>query len=174
MCPRLCRVNYIGPQAPFFYRIYYRLMSRSKPVSQTESDIPGLPREHKATAVIVTIIMLIVMAGTILVVLPSGTPLQQTVNSVAAPYFSQNWQVFAPNILKVNRVVEIRAQWRNDDNELVHSGWVSLTDIEEQGVVRHFAPSRIHKNAFNSSQTLMSRYQDLDTDQRERVRDTFI
>ncbi|HEY4535426.1 MAG TPA: DUF5819 family protein [Enteractinococcus sp.] len=114
------------------------------------------------------------MVSTVLVLLPPSTPLREPVNSTVSPYFSQNWRVFAPNILKINRTVEIRAQWRDDNNQLVHSDWVSLTEIEEQGVTGHFAPSRIHKNAFNSSQTLLSRYNDLNADQKERVRDTFI
>src|SRR5690625_2480768 len=79
--------------------------------------------EHRTTAIVASIIMLIVMLGTILVILPSGTLFRQPVQAVATPYFSQNWRVFAPNILKVNRTVDIRAQWRNDNGELVSSGW---------------------------------------------------
>lgn len=130
--------------------------------------------QHKTTAIIASIIMLVVMLSTILLILPSGTPLKQQVQAVASPYFSQNWRVFAPNILKVNRKVEISAQWRDDNNELVRSGWVSLSDIEEQTVSGNLAPSRVHKNAFNSSQTLLSRYNELEAEQKERVRDTFI
>lgn len=129
---------------------------------------------HRTTAIVASIIMLIVMVGTILIILPAGTPLRQPVQAVATPYFSQNWRVFAPNILKVNRTVDIRAQWRDDSGDLVHSGWVSISDIENQTVTGNFAPSRIEKNASNSSQTVLSRYNDLDSDQRERVRDTFI
>lgn len=149
-------------------------MSRSKTSTKPPADPSQGKPQYTTTAIVASIVMLIVMASTVLVLLPSGTPLRQSVNSVVSPYFSQNWRVFAPNILKINRKVEIRAQWRDENNELVHSDWVSLTEIEEQGVTGHFAPSRIHKNAFNSSQTLLSRYNDLNSDQKERVRDTFI
>jgi len=149
-------------------------MSRTRTSTKPSSaPLQGKPN-HTTTAVIASVIMLIVMASTVLVLLPAGTPLRQPVNSAVSPYFSQNWRVFAPNILKVNRKVEIRAQWRDDNNQLVHSDWVSLTEIEEQGVTGHFAPSRVHKNAFNSSQTLLSRYNDLNEEQQERVRNTFI
>lgn len=131
-------------------------------------------RTRTVTGVIASLIMIVVMVSTVMILLPSGTPGRQPIASAASPYFSQNWRVFAPDILKVNRKVDIRAQWRDDSGELVHSDWVSLSDIEEQTVAGNFAPSRIHKNAFNSSQTLLSRYNDLETEQRERVRDTFI
>jgi hypothetical protein len=144
------------------------------PKRAQKNDRPAPVVEHKTTAVVATIIMLVVMIATIVLILPSGTPLKQPVQSVASPFFSQNWRVFAPNILKVNRKVEIRAQWRDDNNELVHSDWVSLSEIEEQTVSGNFAPSRIHKNAFNSSQALLSRYNKLETEQQVRVRDTFI
>lgn len=132
------------------------------------------PVQHKTTAVVASLIMLVVMVSTVLLILPSGTPLKQQVHAVASPFFSQNWRVFAPNILKVNRRVDIRAQWRDDNNELVRSDWVSISDIEEQPVTGHLAPSRIHKNAFNSSQALLSRYNDLESEQQERIHDTFI
>lgn len=149
-------------------------MSRSKTSTKPAANASQAKPKHLTTAIVASAIMVIVMISTVLVLLPSGTPLRQPVNSAVSPYFSQNWRVFAPNILKINRTVDIRAQWRDDNNQLVHSEWVSLTEIEEQGVTGHFAPSRIHKNAFNSSQTLLSRYNDLDADQKERVRDTFI
>lgn len=149
-------------------------MSRTTTSTKPSAEPSQAKPKHTTTAVVASVIMLIVMASTVLVLLPSGTPLREPVNSAVSPSFSQNWRVFAPNILKVNRNVEIRAQWRDDNNQLVQSDWVSLTEIEEQGVTGHFAPSRIHKNAFNSSQTLLSRYNDLDVEQKERVRDTFI
>lgn len=149
-------------------------MNLPKQAQTNERRVPPQHVQHKTTAVVATIIMLVVMLATILLIMPSGTPLKQQVQSVASPYFSQNWRVFAPNILKVNRKVEIRAQWRDDNNELIQSGWVSLSDIEEQTVSGNLAPSRIHKNAFNSSQTLLSRYNELDDEQKDRVRDTFI
>lgn len=149
-------------------------MNSSQSADQDEQQSPNLARSHRLTAIVTSAVMVVVMVGTVLLVIPSGIPLRSQVHSVGAPYFSQNWRVFAPNILKVNRKVEIKAQWRDDDDQLVKSDWVSLSDIEEQTVAGNVAPSRIHKNAFNSSQTLLRRYNALETEQRARVRDTYI
>jgi hypothetical protein len=118
--------------------------------------------------------MAVVVLGTVLILTPTGTPLRSEVRSVAFPYFSQNWRVFAPNILKVNRTLEIRAQWRDDKGELVKSGWVSVTEIEQRTVGGNSAPSRVGKSSWNASGTFLTRYQALDQAQKERVRDTFI
>lgn len=117
---------------------------------------------------------LIVMLGTALIIAPAGTPLRSEVRSAALPYFGQTWRVFAPNILKTNRTLEMRAQWRDGEGELVTSEWVSITDIEQRTVPGNVVPSRIQKLSLNSSQTYLGRYNDLETDQRKRVRDTFI
>lgn len=135
---------------------------------------PRPSRAARISAGIVAFIVVVVMAGTILMVLPSGTPMRQEVRSVASPVFSQTWRVFAPNILKVDRTLEFRAQWRDDSGDLVRSGWVSITDIETQTVKGNVAPSRIQKSSWNASNSLQQRYSRLDDDQRKRVRDTFI
>src|SRR5699024_7681509 len=118
-------------------------MNLPKKARKNERRVPQQHVQHKVTAVVATVIMLLVMVSTVLLILPSGTPLKQQVHGVASPFFSLNWRVFAPNILKVNRKVEIRAQWRDDNNELIRSGWVSISDIEEQPVTGNLAPSRI-------------------------------
>ncbi|MGO1768582.1 MAG: DUF5819 family protein [Microbacterium sp.] len=125
------------------------------------------------TGIIATIVVAIVMVGTAFVLAPAGTPLRSEVRAVAVPYFGQTWRVFAPGILKTNRTLEVRAQWR-EDGELVTSGWVSLTAIEQSGVPGNLAPSNIRKSTWNASGTYLKRYNALDDDQRVRVRDTFI
>lgn len=133
-----------------------------------------LSRSARATGLIATLVIAVVVAGTALLFTPGGNPLRSAVESVASPYFSQNWRVFAPNILKSNRTFEIRAQWRDDDGELIKSDWVSITDIEQRTVAGNIAPSRIEKNSWNVSSTYVKRYLALNEEQRERVRDTFI
>src|SRR5690606_32785486 len=86
----------------------------------------------------------------------------------------QNWRVFAPEILKTNRTLEFRAQWRDGDDELVESDWISITDIELRAVTGHAAPSRIAKSSWNSAGTYLQRYLALDEEQREQARDSFI
>lgn len=133
-----------------------------------------LSRSARVTGVIATLVVFMVIAGTALIFTPSGNPLRNAVQSVAFPYFSQNWRVFAPDILKTNRTLEIRAQWPDESGELVTSGWVSITDIEQRTVMGNVAPSRIEKNSWNASSTYLNRYFALEEEQRERARDTFI
>lgn len=134
----------------------------------------ALGRPARVTGIVATIVMVIVMLGTALIFTPNGTPLRSEVRDASFPYFAQSWRVFAPNILKSNRTLEIRAQWRDDNGELFKSGWVSITDIEQRTVTGNLASSRILKNSWNASSTYIKRYNTLDDDQRERVRDTFI
>ncbi|NLP84282.1 hypothetical protein HF576_10505 [Microbacterium sp. CFH 90308] len=101
------------------------------------------------------------------------TPARPVVADAFGPYFSQRWNVFAPNILRTNRELQIQVQWR-EDGELVHSDWVDVTDIEFAAVRGIPMPSRIQKSSFNATQTYLTRYNALSDDQRERVRDTFI
>lgn len=139
-------------------------------LGQTEAtSVPS-----KATAIVASAVILIVMIGTVLVVAPAGTPLRSEVRQAALPYFGQNWRVFAPGILKTNRSLEFRAQWRGDDGELVKSGWIDITGIEQRTVEGNFTPSRIQKSSWNASSTYLTRYGTLSTEQKKRVRDTFI
>lgn len=135
---------------------------------------PALSRSARVAGIIATLVVLVVVAGTALIFTPSGNPLRSAVQSVAFPYFSQNWRVFAPDILKANRSLEMRAQWPDENGELVTSGWVSITDIEQRTVKGNVAPSRIEKNSWNASNTYLKRYFALNDEQRARVRDTFI
>ena len=134
----------------------------------------ALSRSARVTGIIATLVVFVVIAATAVIFLPSGNPLRSAVQTVAFPYFSQNWRVFAPDILKSNRTLEIRAQWPDESGDLVTSGWVSITDIEQRTVMGNVAPSRIEKNSWNASNTYLKRYFALDDDQRDRVRDTFI
>lgn len=127
----------------------------------------------RITGILAAIVALAVMLTTVLVVSPPGTPLRAEVRSVALPYFGQTWRVFAPNILKVNRTLEMRAQWKQD-GVLVRSGWVSITDLEIRAIAGNAAPSRVVKSSWNASNTYLQRFNLLDEDQRERAQDTFI
>lgn len=123
-----------------------------------------------------TMLTLAIVAGYVFVsatfTLPA-TPAQAAVREVFAPYFSQRWNVFAPNIMRANRELQIQVQWR-DGGELVESEWVDVTDIEFGAARGVPAPSRISKNSFNATQAYLSRYRALSDAQQNRVRDTFI
>lgn len=146
---------------------------QGKRMKKVQSELV-LSKPAKITGIIASSIALAVMLGTGLVLAPEGTPLRKEVSSVVLPYFGQNWRVFAPNILKVNRTLEMRAQWRNEEGELVRSDWVSITDIEQRTAQGNMAPSRIEKSSWNASGTYLLRFNKLDEEQRERVQGTFI
>ncbi|WP_217136375.1 DUF5819 family protein [Leucobacter chinensis] len=125
------------------------------------------------STVVAMALSLLIMVGTVLMVLPQGTPMKKELQSVAAPYFAQNWRVFAPNIMKANFSLEMRAQWFEDE-KLVKSDWVSITDLETKNVHGNVVPSRIQKNSWNLSQAFRKRYNALNDEQKARVKDTFI
>ncbi|WP_217135756.1 DUF5819 family protein [Leucobacter chinensis] len=127
----------------------------------------------RVSAVTAMVLSLLVMVGTVIMVLPAGTPMKKELQSVASPYFSQTWRVFAPNIMKANFSLEMRAQWFDDD-VMVKSDWVSITDLETKVVPGNVIPSRIQKSSWNLSQTFRKRFNALDDEQKTRVKDTFI
>src|SRR5690606_25472710 len=73
----------------------------------------------RIVAVLATALIAVVMLGTLLIVAPANTPARSQVTSVALPYFTQAWRIFAPEILKVNRSLEFRVAWRNEQRDLV-------------------------------------------------------
>lgn len=138
------------------------------------SPPPTLNLAQRVTGIVAALVVLVVAIGTILIVSPPGVPLRSEVRSAALPYFGQTWKVFAPSVLKANRTLEFRAGWYDANGDMVKSGWVSITDIEQRSTTGNPFPSRIQKPTWNVSGTLMERYNKLDDEQRERVQDTFI
>lgn len=130
--------------------------------------------------VIATLVSLSIVASyvflTLLFVTPSN-PMKSAfagVTSAASPYFSQKWNVFAPNIAKSNPQLRIQAQWRDDEGELVKSEWVSVTAVEFGAVAGNALPSRIQKLSWNVLAAYSTRFGDLNTEQKAAVQDTFI
>ena len=135
---------------------------------------PVLTRSARVTGIIATLVAFVVIAGTALIVSPVGTPLRSEVRSVALPYFGQTWRVFAPNIMKVDRTLQFRVGWLDDNGDMVKSGWVNFTQIEQRAAEGNPFPSRIQKPTWNTSATYLNRYRALDDEQQTRARDTFI
>src|SRR5688572_11830167 len=105
---------------------------------------------------IAAILSAVVIAGyifvTLVFVMPPG-PVKSAfaeVRSAASPYFTQKWNVFAPNIAKTNPELRIQAQWRDESGELIKSDWVSITELEFQSIPGNLLPSRIHKSSWNA------------------------
>jgi hypothetical protein len=94
--------------------------------------------------------------------------------SLGRPYFSQAWNVFAPNILKTNIELHISAQWLDESGEPVHSPWFSATDLETAAVANWPLPSRTVKQSWNLIRAYNSRFSELNSEQQLRVTDTFI
>lgn len=131
------------------------------------------PRQSKSMAIIAAVIVAIYVVVSLIIVIPQN-PLRSAVSSALSPYFSQSWRVFAPNIMKVNSDLSFQAAWYNEDGELEKSGWVNITDIEQATVTGNLTPSRSQKQTWNAVSTYVGRYNDLNDEQRDRVRDTFI
>ncbi|GGE95944.1 DUF5819 family protein [Mycetocola zhadangensis] len=126
----------------------------------------------RIAAIVALLAVAAYVAVTLIIVLPSS-PMRPAVVSAASPYFSQKWNVFAPNIMKTNSELVIQAQWR-DDGQLVKSDWVSITAIEQNSVAGSAMPSRIQKSSWNAVNAYNKRYVALTEAQRNVVRDTFI
>ncbi|MCS5723697.1 DUF5819 family protein, partial [Herbiconiux sp. CPCC 203406] len=103
----------------------------------------------------------------------SANAASEVVDDAFAPYFSQRWDVFAPNMLKVNSALQIQVQWREDDG-LVHSDWVDVTGAELEAVDGNPMPSRIAKSSANAAVAYITRFDELTDAQKSRVQDTFI
>lgn len=140
---------------------------------QTSQDASPRTATLKIVATAATLGILAVYAFISITFTAPPSPARAVVSDAAAPFFSQKWNVFAPNIMRTNRELQIQVQWR-EDGELVHSDWVDVTDIEYAAVRGIPMPSRISKSSFNATQAYMSRYGALSEDQRARARDTFI
>ncbi len=109
-----------------------------------------------------------------LVLVSPSTPVRVAVSSVASPYYTQKWNVFAPSIMKVNTDFSFQAQWRDANGSLVKSEWVNITDIEQGNSLGNWATSRVHKQSLNAMGAYQGRYNKLTAAQKKIVRDTFI
>ncbi|MGZ9932166.1 DUF5819 family protein [Streptomyces sp. NC-S4] len=82
-------------------------------------------------------------------VAPSNTLSKQhaeTIDWWVYPEFEQNWKLFAPNPLQQNIAVEVRAEFRAGDGELVTTPWRDLS-AEDGAAIRHsLLPSHTRQN----------------------------
>jgi len=136
------------------------------PVTRTTKIVSGVALGLVAVYVVVSLA----------IVAPAGAfrSAMAPLIGAASPYFAQKWNVFAPNIMKVNTELQLQAQWRDESGELVKSDWVDLTAIEQNSVEGHAIPARIQKSSWNATLAYNKRYAALTSGQREIVRDTFI
>ena len=130
----------------------------------------------RIAAGVAAILVLLYVVLSVAYVMPPGN-VKNALGGYAAlgrPYFSQSWNVFAPNILKSNIELEFQAQWYDSNGELVSSEWISATDLEVASVAGWPVPSRIVKQSWNLIKAYNTRFLELNAEQRDVVRDTFI
>lgn len=132
------------------------------------------PKARIMTAAATLLVALYVLVS-LIIVIPSKAPAPfSALESSATPMFSQSWRVFAPNIMKVNANLQAQAQWRDETGEIVTSEWVDITEIEQRSVAGSISPSRVSAATWNAASNYSSRYNRLNTEQREIIRGTFV
>lgn len=117
---------------------------------------------------------LVMVLGYTTIALSMSVEASSPIKSTFSPYFSQKWNVFAPNIQKKDYFLEVRSRTVNGDGEASVTDWIPVTAIERRGNKGHLAPSRIQKLSQNVSTSYLSRYHKLTSDQREQAREDFV
>ncbi|MBM7389114.1 hypothetical protein JOE37_002108 [Clavibacter michiganensis] len=133
----------------------------------------GLTRGARIGSAIAALVVVIYVATSILMVVPQGDA-TRALTAAARPYFSQQWNVFAPSIQKTNRYLQMQAQWRDDSGALVKSEWVDITRAEYEAGEGRIQGSRTVKQSANLLKTYTERFRGLTPEQQAIVQDTFI
>ncbi|PRB71670.1 DUF5819 family protein [Arthrobacter sp. MYb213] len=128
-------------------------------------------QKKRFMAVIAALVMVL---GYTTVALSMSVEASSPVKSALSPYFSQKWNVFAPNIQKKDYFLEVRNRSVNSDGKTVESEWIPVTAIERRGNKGSLAQSRIQKLSQNVSTAYLSRYNKLKSDQRTSARKDFV
>jgi hypothetical protein len=143
------------------------------PAPPADPTAPGLTRGARIGTAVAAVVVAIYVATSILMVVPQSDA-TRALTAAARPYFSQQWNVFAPSIQKTNRYLEMQAQWRDDSGALVKSDWVDITRAEYAAGEGRIQPSRTVKQSANLLKTYTERVRGLTPEQQAIVQDTFI
>jgi hypothetical protein len=139
----------------------------------TSQATTGLTRGARIGSAIAALVVVIYVATSILMVAPQSDA-TRALTAAARPYFSQQWNVFAPSIQKTNRYLQMQAQWRDDSGALVKSEWVDITRAEYEAGEGRIQGSRTVKQSANLLKTYTERFRGLTPEQQAIVQDTFI
>jgi len=145
----------------------------AEPGPPTAAAAPVLTRGARIGSAVAALVVLIYVATSILMVVPQSDA-TRALTAAARPYFSQQWNVFAPSIQKTNRYLQMQAQWRDDSGALVKSEWVDITRAEYEAGEGRIQPSRTVKQSANLLKTYTDRFRGLTPEQQAIVQDTFI
>ena len=88
--------------------------------------------------VVVSLVVLFHLVTVTLAAMPTNrwSDAARPVTGHLAPYFTQNWRLFAPNPISSDRAVQFQAQYVDASGESVQSAWVDWTDVELD-LIRH-------------------------------------
>lgn len=143
-----------------------------------DPDVPGTPtvRATKFTAIASILAILLYGITTLLIVMPPGTvkTAGQPLISLASPFFTQKWNVFAPNISRTNPALWMQAEWEESDGSRTQSDWVSITAIDFSAITHRPLPSRAHKTSLNLQSRYLSRFNRLNPEQKTVAREPFL
>jgi hypothetical protein len=145
----------------------------TEPASPADPATPGLTRAARIGTAVAALVVAIYVATSILMVVPQSDA-TRALTAAARPYFSQQWNVFAPSIQKTNRYLQMQAQWRDDSGALVKSDWVDITRAEYAAGEGRIQASRTVKQSANLVKTYTERFRGLTPEQQAIVQDTFI
>jgi hypothetical protein len=143
------------------------------PAPPAHPTAAGLTRGARIGTAVAAVVVAIYVATSILMVVPQGDA-TRALTAAARPYFSQQWNVFAPSIQKTNRYLQMQAQWRDDSGALVKSEWVDITRAEYAAGEGRIQGSRTVKQSANLLKTYTERFRGLTPEQQAIVQDTFI
>lgn len=115
--------------------------------------IAGLPTPYRVVTALALGALLVAACGHLALVFlhvaPSNTVSKRHARVIdwwIYPEFEQNWKLFAPNPLQQNIAVEVRAEVRTDDGQLVTGNWRGLS-AEDGTAIRHsLLPSHTEQN----------------------------
>lgn len=140
------------------------------------NKVRPLTRKARSITFVAIIAILSYLGVTLLFVMPEGVvkTAGKPITSMASPYFAQKWNLFAPNITRNNPHLHMQVQWDNDAGERVLSEWIDVTGIEFQTIPGHPLPSRASKVSLNLLGRYQTRYNNLNSDQREIARNPLL
>ncbi|WP_426733641.1 DUF5819 family protein [Glutamicibacter sp. 2E12] len=133
-----------------------------------------MTKKGQTRRLVAVIVALVMVLGYSAVAVSMAVEASNPVKRELSPFFSQKWNVFAPNIQKRDYYLEVRSRSYDDDGKITESEWIPVTEVERLLNKGSLAPSRIQKLSQNTTSVYLSRFNKLKTDQRETARKNFV
>jgi len=133
-----------------------------------------MAKKTQKTRLVAVIVALIMVLGYSAVAVSMAVEKSNPVKSAMSPFFGQKWNVFAPNIMKRDFYLEVRARTYDDSGEVTATDWIPVTAVERRLNKGSLAPSRIQKFSQNVIGSYTSRYNKLKDSQQEAARKNFV